>query len=428
MSILSWKDKTVEDSSLEKINIYEYEPHQGTRLNDVGDIRITINNEDQFIHPSNSHLYVEGELIPKSGTTCYAKGECGISLVNNGLMYLFNRIDYSIANNKIEGYNNPGRATTMKGLLTHPNVYPEGLNFMWSQDEKAEIADNEGFSKRCEYIHSEGNGKFSAMIPLKHIFGFCENYDKVMYGAKHEICLHRSDDEDAILRSSEKGTGGTVDLVKPGKIVLTKLSWRMPIIKLSDKSSIQLLSDVKEKKVLPIEFLSRQCESIELNSGQRNLDWRLSVATGSERPRYVILAFQQNRYNRDQVNSAVFDNLNVRNAYVEFNSERYPNQNLDLDFSNNKFACGYQMLIDFYKNVMGMESCPVKLTTFKNLYPLLVFDISHQLERLRDTASDIRIKTEFDSNLPQNCQAYALVLSDRELQMQSDGNRMNIIH
>ena len=145
----------------------------------------------------------------------------------------------------------------MKGLLTLANVYPEGLNFMWTQDEKVDIAGNEGFSKRCEYIHSEGNGKFSAMIPLKHIFGFCENYDKVMYGAKHEISLHRSDDEDAILRSSEKGTGGTVDLVKPGKIVLTKLSWRMPIIKLSDKSSIQLLSDVKDKKVLPIEFLSR---------------------------------------------------------------------------------------------------------------------------------------------------------------------------
>ena len=429
-SILSWKEKTVEDSSIEKVNIYEYEPHQGTRLNDVGDIRITINNEDQFIHPSNSHLYVEGELITRAGTgtRTYPKDECGIGLVNNGLMYLFNRIDYSIANNKIEGYNNPGRATTMKGLLTLPNVYPEGLNFMWTQDENAEIADNKGFSERCKYVHSEGNGKFSAMIPLKHIFGFCENYDKVMYGAKHEISLHRSDDDDAILRSSEKDSGGTVDKVKPGKIVLTKLSWRMPIVKLSDKSSIQLLSDVKDRKVLPIEFLSRQCESIELNSGQRNLDWRLSVATGSERPRYVILAFQENRFNRDQVNSAVFDNLGIRNAYIEFNSERYPNQNLELNFSNNRFAGGYQMLVDFFKNVMRMESCPVKLTTFKNVYPLLVFDISHQLERLKDTASDIRIKAEFDSNLPQNCHAYALVLSDRELQMQSDGNRMNIIH
>ena len=147
-SILSWKDKTVEDYSLEKVNIYEYEPLQGTRLNDVGDIRITINNEDQFIHPSNSHLYVEGELVTEIGSRTYPKGELGIGLINNGLMYLFNRIDYSIANNKIEGFNNPGRATTMKGLLTFPNTYPEGLNFMWSQDEKAEIADNEGFSKR----------------------------------------------------------------------------------------------------------------------------------------------------------------------------------------------------------------------------------------------------------------------------------------
>ena len=104
-SILSWKDKTIEDSSLEKVNIYEYEPHQGTRLNDVGDIKITINNEDQYIHPSNSHLYLEGELIPRiaTGSRTYPKGELGIGLVNNGLMYLFNRINYAITNNKIEG-------------------------------------------------------------------------------------------------------------------------------------------------------------------------------------------------------------------------------------------------------------------------------------------------------------------------------------
>ena len=60
------------------------------------------------------------------------------------------------------------------------------------------------------------------MIPLKHIFGFCENYKKIMYGAKHEITLHRNGDDDAIHRSNVK-TGGE-DKTKPGKIVLNKIS------------------------------------------------------------------------------------------------------------------------------------------------------------------------------------------------------------
>jgi hypothetical protein len=424
-NITSWRETVGVDASIEKINTYEYEPHQGTRLNDVGDIRITINNEDQFIHPARSHLYIEGELTPRSGRK-YTPDECGISLVNNGLMYLFNRIDYAIANTKIEGFNNPGRATTMKGLLSYPIVYPEGMSFLWSLDENAGIAENDGFKKRCQYIHLGGNGRFSAMIPLSHIFGFCEQYDKVMYGAKHEITLHRSDDEDAIFRSSEKE--GDEDKVKKGKITLTKISWRMPILKLSDESKISLFGDVQKKVIIPIEFLSRQCESIQLNAGQRQLDWRLSVSTGSERPRYVVLAFQRNKMDRDTGNSAIFDNLDLENARVEFNGEYYPENDLMLDFENNRYVIGYQMLTDFYHNVMGREGCSVRLRDFKSHYPLLVFDISRQSERMKDTASDIRIKATFAKNIPLNSYAYALVLSDREIQMQSDGDRMRVIH
>ena len=56
-TILNWKEKSHVDKSLEKINVYEYEPHQRTRLIDDGDIRITNINEDQVIHPSDSFLY-----------------------------------------------------------------------------------------------------------------------------------------------------------------------------------------------------------------------------------------------------------------------------------------------------------------------------------------------------------------------------------
>ena len=204
MSLLNWREKTEHDDSIQKINIYEYEPHHGTNLNsNGGDIRLTISNEDQFILPSESHLYFEGSLV-KNDNTPYAADEVGISLVNNGLMYLFNRMEYSVANQSVEGFNNPGVATTMKGLLTYPRVYPEGENFFWTLDENIEPENNEGYSTRCKYIHSEGNGKFSALVPLKHVFGFCEHHKKIMYGAKHEITLHRNGDDDATLRLRQR--------------------------------------------------------------------------------------------------------------------------------------------------------------------------------------------------------------------------------
>ena len=47
--------------------------------------------------------------------------------------------------------------------------------------------------------------------------------------------------------SSCKNTDGS-DETKPGEGNLTKLTWRTPILKLSDKYSLELLSDIKDKK------------------------------------------------------------------------------------------------------------------------------------------------------------------------------------
>ena len=35
------------------------------------------------------------------------------------------------------------------------------------------------------------NGIFSFRIPMKHIFGFCEDYDKIVYGSMHILALAR---------------------------------------------------------------------------------------------------------------------------------------------------------------------------------------------------------------------------------------------
>ena len=75
---------------------------------------------------------------------------------------------------------------------------------MWYKDTgpTAHLEHNVGFGIRQEYIIKNSNpkGSFSFRIPLKHIFGFCEDYDKVVYGLKHALTLTRNDDNDAIFR------------------------------------------------------------------------------------------------------------------------------------------------------------------------------------------------------------------------------------
>ena len=39
-----------------------------------------------------------------------------------------------------------------------------------------------------------------------HIFGFCDDYDKIVYGLKHSLTVRKTDDE-AIFRGAAAGAG-----------------------------------------------------------------------------------------------------------------------------------------------------------------------------------------------------------------------------
>ena len=96
-------------------------------------------------------------------------------------MHLFSQIEYHLSNQLIESLNYPGQATTMLGLLKYQDDFSkaQGLNQLWYKDKAttAAKADNNGFAARHAYLIQSPTvkGTFSFRIPLKHIFGFCED-------------------------------------------------------------------------------------------------------------------------------------------------------------------------------------------------------------------------------------------------------------
>ena len=177
-----------------------------------------------FTLPSEAYLLVEGRLLKADGTA-YDDGDA-ITLVNNGIMYLFNQISYQLSNQDMETIFELGQATTMLGYLKYPVEFHlgEGMNQLWQRDtaDSTDTTLNTGFKSRQDYIikQSADKGTFSFCIPLNHIFGFCDDYNKVLYGFKHTLTLARKGDSDAIL----KATGVTT-----GKVNLTKLSRASPL-------------------------------------------------------------------------------------------------------------------------------------------------------------------------------------------------------
>ena len=101
-------------------------------------------------------------------------------------MHLFSNIKYQLSDQEIESIFHPG--TTMMGLLKYQDDFSksQGLNQLWYKDTSptASITAgvNAGYAVRHEYVIKSPNpkGNFSFAVPLKNIFGFAEDYDKIV--------------------------------------------------------------------------------------------------------------------------------------------------------------------------------------------------------------------------------------------------------
>ena len=431
-SIFRITDPIPSDNSIDKYEDIEYEPVVGTGLNNPGgDIRLIIETQDIFTHPSESFLIIEGRLL-KDNNNSYGDND-PISLTNNGMMYPFKRIWYDLSGQEIENIMHPCQATTMLGLLKYPDDFSKskGLNQLWAKDTTLNIEDaNIGWTIRKNYIINiaQPKGSFSFRIPLKHIFGFCEDYDTVVYGLKQTLTLTRNDDNDAIFRAANDAAGNAD---ANGKVVLSKISWFMPHVTPADNNKMELYKIIERKEKLPVGYRIMQCDTASIPR-TTSFSWRLSVKSSPEVPRFIIAGFQTAKINSQTENPAFFDNVNVSNIYVMLNSIRYPTADYNISFLAQKFSRVYGETAEFRSKFYNMDeliSNPnITPYDFKYMYPLFLFDVSKQSEKLKYSTTDIQVKMHFSAPVPADTQAYAVIINDRLINFQSDGNKLSVVY
>jgi len=169
----------------------------------------------------------------------------------------------------------------------------------------AVIADNEGFKTRQSELIQKPTDKgiFSFRIPLKRIFGFCEDYDKIVYGVKHTLKLVRKSDDDAIFRANAADAG---------KVLLNKISSFMPHVLPADAAKFPLYKDIESKVSLSVAYRTRQCNTITVLEATK-FSWRLGVKSAPEQPRWIIVGFQTEKEGNQTRNPAIFDHVNLNN-------------------------------------------------------------------------------------------------------------------
>ena len=257
------------DESIKSYEYNEYQPITGTQLNSAGQI-------------------TEGEVL-KADNARYADADL-IALTNNGLWYLFSSLKLTFAGPEVEHVNYPSLATSLIGLTSYSSEYQKGCGLVqgWYADTSTAAAlANVGFAARQQFLirSPDPKGSFQCTIPMKHIFGFLDDYTKVTYGMRDTLHLIRKGDDDSLFRTAAAGVG---------KVVLSKLAWSVPVVQPNDVRKVNLYKSIASNNVIPVSFRMRQCETFTLPQATSTV-WRLGVRSAPEKPRWVLIGLQTDK-------------------------------------------------------------------------------------------------------------------------------------
>ena len=205
----------------------------------------------------------------------------------------------------------------------------------------------------------------------------------------------------------------------------------MPHVIPADAEKFSIYKTIESKVKVPLSYRRRQCDMLSVPES-KSFTWRLSVKAVPEKPKFIIVGFQIAKDGDQTKNPSTIDHVNLRNAYMMLNSDRYPAVHYNLSFFNLKFSRVYGDAALFEVKFVGMDELitqsNITPSDYKTLYQLFTFDVSKQKEKLKFSVVDIQIKANFTENVPANTRAFALVISDKMLLFQSDGNKMSVIY
>ncbi|XP_074040053.1 uncharacterized protein [Leptinotarsa decemlineata] len=391
MDLLNVTGEPFSDTTIEDYQFHTYQPYNSGALNYNDEVRISVQDLDAYTLPCNSLLYIEGKIL-----TDQNKVPTKFQFINNGIAYLFRELRYELNGVVTDSVRNVGLVSTLK-------------NYLLLNENESKLMENGGWiPKDNDKLLIDDKGNFNVCIPLKLWSGFFEDYRRIIMNMRQELVLIREkDDIDAVI--------ATDDTEKP-KIQITKLYWNVPHITPSINEQLRLNKIVRNSTELPIKF--RSWELIKyptLNDSSRHT-WSVKTSTQLENPRHIIVAFQDARKGQILKDMSKFNHCYLTNIRVFLNSERFPYQDLNLDFDSNRFASLYEIFANFQESYYHIQTNqPIfNPKEFKDKAPIIHIDCSHQKEIIQSGSLVLRIEFETSKSTGNNVSAYCLILHERE--------------
>lgn len=370
---------------------HSYTPYS-TAFNNNDEIRVTIQSQDLYVLPSDSYLLIEFTAGRRDAQPLAINAANFSHLF---IAHMFSEMRYELNGFEIDRCKMPGITSTLKMLTACQEKNEDNLNL---------------FNLHASRPISVGT--YQMILPLRFVFGFCDDFDRIVLNSKHELILvrHRTN-TNMYIQAAAAGDDLNLDFN------VTKVVWKMPHVTLSDGAKLTMLQTVAQNKELVLPFRSWDLYEMPVLPQTTRHTWSVKTTNKVNKPRYVIVAFQTGRTNTTRGNPSQFDHCNVTNMKVYLNNERYPYDDFQLNFAQHNYHelyLAFSKIQQSYYNEKGGTNPVNGWPTYAAFIasPIFTFDCSRSDESLKPGMVDVRVEIETSANIPANTTAYCLIIHD----------------
>lgn len=381
--IIKVKQSVYQSDDIISQQYHTYTPYQ-TTFNNNDEIRITIQSQDLYVLPSDSYLLMDMTVARRDGVAIAANDG---TFVRNFIAHMFSELRYELNGIEIDRCKTPGITSLLK-LITATK-----------EEDKAALS---LFTLGADRAVADANIRM--LLPLRFLFGFCDDFKKIILNSKHELILVRARSDVNMYNANSAQIGVTVN----------RIQWKVPHVTLSDSAKLSMLKTISQKADLLIPFRSWDLYELPVVPTTTRHTWSVKTTSQVTKPRYVIVGFQTNRgvHNSD---SSLFDHCNISNLKLYLNNERFPYDDLNVNFGHENYHELYHNLRkiqeSYYNGACGNSPFELTFDDFMQR-PIFAFDCTRTDESLKPGMVDVRLEIEARNNIPANTSAYCLIIHD----------------
>lgn len=364
---------------------HTYTPYT-TSFKNNDEIRIVVQSQDLYVQPSESYLVIE--LKPSKPVNNDSDVD-SLKFVSSAL-YLFSEMRYELNGIEIDRCKDPATTFLLKHMLAC---------------KLSDVADLQGLSWLTN-VKIENNA-YRMFVPLKFVFGFCDDYTKIVANSKHELILVRSRlDTNAYIAKDDSF-----------QFDIMKVQWKIPHVTLSDHVKLNMLRSIERHEKIPLAYRSWDLYEMPAVPQSTRNNWTVKTTTQVTKPRYVVVAFQTNRNYVASEDPRIFDHCNITNIRLYLNNERYPYDDMNLGYNKGDSAEIYMMLNNiqnkYYNGTQPLNSVSSIGKLREGSVIIYPFDCSRSDDGVYSNGMvDIRIEMESSENIPADTTAYCLIVHD----------------